>query len=167
MLDALARILPFLLIAVLVVNLLQRGLTKPARPDQPDHPDHPARAAGGPRPDAAPSARAAPRAATLILAGVVLGAWVAVLLLQRVRAPDWTAPALAAAAGAAAFGLRGRLKAFPRRCRQCGRRLPLGVTLGIDAAAAARYEAGACPAPDCSATKPDATAQSRSAARDQ
>lgn len=164
MLDALARILPFLLIAVLVVNLLQRGLTKPERPDQPDHP---ARGAGGPRPDAAPRPRAAPRAATLILAGVVLGAWVAVLLLQRVRAPDWTAPALAAAAGAAAFGLRGRLKAFPRRCRQCGRRLPLGVTLGIDAAAAARYEAGACPAPDCSATKPDATAQSRSAARDQ
>ena len=158
MLDALARILPFLLIAVLVLNLLQRGLTKPERPDQPDHP---ARGAGGPRP------HAAPRAATLILAGVVLGAWVAVLLLQRLRAPDWTAPALAAAAGAAAFGLRGRLKAFPRRCRQCGRRLPLGVTLGIDAAAAARYEAGACPAPDCSATKPDATALSRSAARDQ
>lgn len=158
MLDALARILPFLLIAVLVVNLLQRGLTMPERPDPPNHP---ARGTGCPRPGAAP------RAATLILAGVVLGTWVAVLLLQRVRAPDWTAPALVAAAGGAAFGLRGRLKAFPLRCRQCGRRLPLGVTLGIDAAAAARYEAGACPAPDCTAAKPDATAHNRSAARDQ
>lgn len=157
MLDALARILPFLLIAVLVLNLLQRGLTKPERPDQPDHP---ARGAGYPP-------RAAPRAATLILAGVVLGTWVAVLLLQRVRAPDWTAPALVAAAGGTAFGLRGRLKAFPLRCRYCGRRLPPGVTLGIDAAAAARYEAGACPALDCSVTKPDATAHNRSAAGDQ
>ena len=92
---------------------------------------------------------------------MVLAAWAAVLLLQRFRAPDWTAPALAAAAGGAAFGLRGRLKAFPLRCRQCGRPLPLGVTLGIDAAAAARYEAGACPAPDCAAV------HNRSAARDQ
>ena len=152
MLDALARILPFLLIAVLVVNLLQRGLTKP---DQPD------RAGVHPRPGFAP------RAATLILAGLVLATWVAVLLLQRVQAPDWTAPALAAAAGGAAFGLRARLKAFPLRCRQCGRRLPLGVTLGIAAAAAARYEAGVCPAPDCAAAKPDAAAHNRSAARDQ
>lgn len=163
MLDALARILPFLLIAVLVVNLLQRGLTKP---DQPD------RAAAHPRPGFAP------RAATLILAGLVLATWAAVLLLQRFRAPDWTAPALAAAAGGAAFGLRARLKAFPLRCRQCGRRLPLGVTLGIAAAAAARYEAGVCPAPDCAAAgggpaprgaaaKPDAAAHNRSAARDQ
>ena len=171
MLDALARILPFLLIAVLVVNLLQRGLTKPDQPDQP------ARAAAHPRSGAAPRPRAAQRAATLILAGLVLAAWAAVLLLQRFRAPDWTAPALAAAAGGAAFGLRARLKAFPLRCRQCGRRLPPGITLGIDAAAAARYEAGACPAPDCAAAgggpaprgaaKPDAAAHNRSAARDQ
>ena len=172
MLDALARILPFLLIAVLVVNLLQRGLTKP------DQADRPARAAAHPRSGAAPRPRAAQRAATLILAGLVLAAWAAVLLLQRFRAPDWTAPALAAAAGGAAFGLRGRLKAFPLRCRQCGRPLPLGVTLGIDAAAAARYEAGACPAPDCAAAgggpaprgpaaNPDAAAHNRSAARDQ
>lgn len=133
MLDTLARILPLLLIAVLVLNLLQRGLTRPDR-------------TGGegarPRPGGA-----APRVATLLLAGVVLAAWAAVLLLQRVRAPDWTGAALlAAAAAAGAVLLRRRLKAFPRRCRSCGRRLPLTVTLGFDAAAAARYEAGSCPA---------------------
>ena len=75
MLDTLARILPYLLIAVLAGNLLQRGLTKPEQPPG---------AAAQPRPD---SAR---RVATLLLAGVVLATWAAVLLLQRVRAPDWT-----------------------------------------------------------------------------
>lgn len=147
MLSALSRIMPYLLMAVLILNLLQRGLTKP---------DSPARAAGQPRPGDSP------RVATLILAGLVLATWAAVLLLQRWQAPEWTgALPAAAAAGGALLCLRARRNAFPRRCRHCGRRLPLGVTLGFDAAAAARYAAGACPAPDCAA------AQSRSAARDQ
>ena len=148
MLSALVRIMPYLLMAVLILNLLQRGLTKP---------DSPARAAAGqPRPGDAP------RVTTLILSGLVLATWAAVLLLQRWQAPEWTGalPAAAATAGAL-LCLRARRKAFPRHCRHCGRRLPLRVTLGFDAAAAARYAAGACPAPDCAA------AQSRSAARDQ
>ena len=133
MLDSLARILPFLLIAVLVVNLLQRGLTK-TRPDQ----------------DAAlPGPGDARRVATLLLAGVVLGTWVAVLFLLRRRSPDWTAAPLLAVVAAVAFGLRGRLRVFPLRCEWCGKRLPPGVTLGFDATATARYEAGACPAADC------------------
>lgn len=135
MLDTLDRILPFLLITVLVANLLQRGLTRAS----------PARAA--PRPGPA----AARRVATLILAGVVLGTWVAVLFLQRLRSPDWSAMPLLVVAAVVTFSLRRRLRVFPLRCRWCGRRLPPGVALGFDAAAAARYEAGACPAADCEA----------------
>ena len=140
MLDTLARILPFLLIAVLVANLLQRGLTRAS----------PARAAPHPGPGAAR------RVTTLILAGVVLGTWVAVLFLQRLRRPDWTAVPLLAVAAAVTFALRRRLRVFPLRCRWCGRRLPPGVTLGFDAAATARYEAGACPAAGCEAAPPPA-----------
>ena len=140
MLDTLARVLPYLLIAVLVVNLLQRGLTRTS----------PARTATQPGPG---DAR---RVATLLLAGVVLGTWVAVLLLQRLRTPDWTAAPLLAVAAAVTFALRRRLRVFPLRCRWCGRRLPPGVTLGFDAAATARYEAGACPAAGCEAAPPAA-----------
>lgn len=135
MLDTLARVLPFLLIAVLVVNLLQRGLTRTS----------PARTATQPGPGAAR------RVATLLLAGVVLGTWVAVLFLQHLRSPDWTAVPLLAAAAAVTFALRRRLRVFPLRCRWCGRRLPPGVALGFAAAATARYEAGACPAAGCEA----------------
>jgi len=138
LLDTLARVLPFLLIAVLVVNLLQRGLTGTS----------PSHAAPHPGPG---SAR---RMATLLLAGVVLGTWVAVLFLQRLRSPDWTAAPLLAAATAVTFALRRRLRVFPMRCRWCGRRLPPGVTLGFDAAATARYEAGTCPAAGCQASPP-------------
>ena len=135
MLDALARILPFLLIAVLVVNLLQRGLTRTS----------PARDAT--QPDSGSSRRLA----TLLLAGVVLGTWVAVQFLQRLPSPDWTGAPLLAVAAAVTFGLRRRFRVFPLRCQWCGRRLPPGVTLGFDAAATARYDAGACPAADCEA----------------
>ena len=156
MLDTLARILPYLLIAVLAGNLLQRGLTKPEQPPG---------AAAQPRPD---SAR---RVATLLLAGVVLATWAAVLLLQRVRAPDWTGVPLVTLAIAATWCLRSRLKVFPLRCQWCGRRLPPGVTLGFDAAATARYEAGACPAAGCGAAPgsggaaPDSGAASRAPER--
>ena len=138
MLDTLALVLPFLLIAVLVVNLLQRGLTRasPAR-DVPQ-----------------PGPGAVRRVATLLLAGVVLGTWVAVLFLQRLRSPDWTAAPLLAVAAAVTFALRRRLRVFPLRCRWCGRRLPPGVTLGFAAAATVRYEAGACPAAGCEAAPP-------------
>ena len=136
MLYTLARILPFLLIAVLFVNLMQRGLTKP---------DQAAR-------DAVPSRPGdARRLATLILAGVVLAAWAAVLLLLRLRAPDWAAAPVVVGAVAVTYRLRSRLQAFPLRCRRCGRLLPPGVTLGFDGAATARYEAGSCPAADCGA----------------
>ena len=138
MLDTIARVLPYLLIAVLAVNLLQRGLTRTS----------PASAAAQPGPGAAR------RVATLLLAGVVLGTWVAVLLLQRLRSPDWTAAPLLAVAAAVTFALRRRLRVFPLRCRWCGRRLPPGVTLGFDAAATARYEAGACPDAGCEAEPP-------------
>lgn len=138
MLEILARALPYLLIAVLVVNLLQRGLTR-TRPA---------------RDDTHPGPGDARRVATLLLAGVVLGTWVAVLLLQRLRSPDWAAAPLLAAAAAATFALRRQLWVFPLRCRWCGRRLPPGVTLGFDAAATARYEAGACPAAGCEAAPP-------------
>ena len=138
MLEILARVLPFLLIAVLVVNLLQRGLTRSLPAQDGTHP--------GPG-----DAR---RIATLLLAGVVLGTWVAVLLLERLQSPDWTAAPLLAMAAAVTLALRRRLRVFPVRCRWCGRRLPPGVTLGFDAAATARYEAGACPAPGCEAAPP-------------
>ncbi len=138
MLEILARVLPFLLIAVLVVNLLQRGLTRTR-----------------PAPDGTHSSPGdARRVATLLLAGVVLGTWVAVLLLERLRSPDWTAAPLLAGAAAVTFALRRRLRVFPLHCRWCGRRLPPGVTLGFDAAATARYEAGACPAAGCEAVPP-------------
>ena len=138
MLDTLGRILPFLLIAVLVVNLLQRGLTRPSPARTATHPD----------------SGAARRVGTLLLAGVVLGTWVAVLFLQRLRSPDWSAAPLLAVAAVVTFALRRRLRVFPLHCRWCGRRLPPGVTLGFDAAATARYEAGACPAADCEAEHP-------------
>ena len=138
MLEILARVLPFLLIAVLVVNLMQRGLTRPRPAQDGTHP--------GPG-----DAR---RVATLLLAGVVLGTWVAGLLLERLRSPDWTVAPLLAVAAALTFALRRRLRVFPLRCRWCGRRLPPGVTLGFDAAATARYEAGACPAAGCEAAPP-------------
>ena len=138
MLDTLDRILPFLLITVLVANLLQRGLTKPSPARTVTHPDP----------------GAARRVATLLLGGVVLGTWVAVLFLQRLRSPDWSAAPLLAVAAAVTFALRRRLRVFPLHCRWCGRRLPPGVTLGFDAAATARYEAGACPAADCEAGPP-------------
>ena len=146
MLNILGQILPFLLIAVLVVNLLQRGITKTGStaPDQDS---------GAPVPRPAPEqnlARSdARRIATLILAGFVLALWAAVLVLQRSQAPDWTGLALLAGACAVGFSLRGWRKVFPVRCRWCGRRLPVGVTLGFDAAATARYEAGSCPAAAC------------------
>ena len=148
MLDTLARVLPFLLIAVLLVNLLQRGLTKP---------DHPSGDAAPPR------AGDTRRVATLILAGMLLATWAAVLLLQRLRAPHWTALPVVAGAGAVTYHLRSRLKAFPMRCRRCARRLPLGVTLGIDAAATARYEADSCPAAGCGAA-PDSGSPPRAPA---
>ena len=90
MLDTLARVLPYLLIAVLVVNLLQRGLTRTS----------PSRTATQPGPGAAR------RMASLLLAGVVLGTWVAVLLLQRLRSPGWTGAPLLAVAAAVTFALR-------------------------------------------------------------
>ena len=135
MLVTLSRTLPFLLIAVLAVNLLQRGLTRPS-----------------PALDATQAGPAAARrVATLLLSGVVLGTWVTVLFLQHLRSPDWSAAPLLAVTAAVTFALRRRLRVFPLRCRWCGRRLPPGVTLGFDAAATARYEAGTCPVADCEA----------------
>ena len=105
-------------------------------------------------PSAVAALHAARRVATLIAAGVVLALWCAVLLLQRFQAPDWTAILLLPAAGGAVYALRARLGVFPLHCRRCGRRLPLGVTLGFDATATARYETAACPHPACGVQAP-------------
>ena len=105
-------------------------------------------------PSAVAALHAARRVATLIAAGVVLALWCAVLLLQRFQAPDWTAILLLPAAGGAVYALRARLGVFPLHCRRCGRRLPLGVTLGFDATATARYETAACPHPACGVQPP-------------
>ena len=99
---------------------------------------------------------AARRVAILIAAGVVLALWCAVLLLQQFLAPDWTAILLLPAAGGAVYVLRARFGVFPLHCRRCGRRLPLGVTLGFDATATARYEAAGCPHPACGVQAPPA-----------
>ena len=127
MLSALSRYLPFVLIAILLLSQFQRGLTRPG--------------SGSPSP--------ARRTATMLAAGVILGMWIAVLFLRRVGAPDWTGVLPIAAAAGAVYLLRRKLTAFPTRCRYCGRRLPVRITFGIDAAATARYEEGACPAPGC------------------
>ena len=105
-------------------------------------------------PSAVAALHAARRVATLIAAGVVLALWCAVLVLQRFQAPDWTAILLLPAAGGAVYALRARLGVFPLHCHRCGRRLPLGVTLGFDATATARYETAACPHPACGVQAP-------------
>lgn len=156
MLTLLGRVVPVLLVALLIVNLVQRGLTRagghpgaPAaeEPRQPD-PAPPGAPPGAPPPVPAAAGHAR-RAASLIAAGIVLALWCAVLLGRRFHAPEWTGVPMLLAAAGAAFALRRRLGVFPLRCRWCGRRLPAGVVLGFDAPATARYEAAACPSSDC------------------
>jgi hypothetical protein len=131
----LSQYLPFVLIAILLLSQFQRGLTRPGT--------------GSPS--------AARRTVTMLGAGVVLGMWIAVLFLLRVGAPDWTGVLPFAAAAGVVYLLRRKLTAFPTHCRYCGRRLPVRITFGIDAAATARYEEGSCPAPGCvgSSSEPD------------
>ena len=135
MLSKLSQYLPFVLIAILLLSQFQRGLTRPGT--------------GSPS--------AARRTVTMLGAGVVLGMWIAVLFLLRVGAPDWTGVLPFAAAAGVVYLLRSKLTAFPTNCRYCGRRLPVRITFGIDAAATARYEEGSCPAPGCvgSSSEPD------------
>jgi len=102
MLDAASSVLPILLVALLLLSLGQRPLTRP--PHEP---------------------RSDKREASLILVGLALALLAIVFMLQRVRAPDWALLPALVAAGAIAYALRRRFSVFRSRCPSCGRRLSL------------------------------------------
>ena len=132
--NLLSRILPVLLLIVLVVNLMQKGLTTSTR--QSDTP-------------AKHLADQKKRTATLIIAGLILSIWVSTLLLQSSRFLQFTGMTLIALTTIALVRLRKRIMVFNLYCRFCGVRLPVDIILGTNTTATITYENGCCPSPTC------------------
>ena len=125
MLEGAVAVLPMLAIAILLINMGQMRLTRP--PTEP---------------------RSAKRAATLIVAGLVLALLGGALVLQRLRAPDWTLLPAIAATMAAGWALRRYLAVFRSHCRNCGARLSLVEILFREQAAEDPTQPDRCPACD-------------------
>ena len=123
MLETAVAVLPLIVIAILLVNMGQRLLTRP--PNEPLSPK---------------------RTATLILAGLVLALLGAALSLQRMRAPDWTLLPAVVATVAAGWALRHYIAVFRRHCRNCGVPLSLVEILFREQAADGPDRSERCPA---------------------
>lgn len=137
--NLLSRILPVLLLIVLIVNMMQKGLTTSTHQSEIRTKN---------------LTDQKKRSATLIIAGLILSTWISTLLLQSSQYLQFTGIILIALTTIALFKLRKRIMVFSLYCRFCGARLPVDIILGTNRTATITYEKRCCPSPTCTDQEP-------------